>query len=179
MARFVVQGSAPYCVRDDKEPSGFKKYFEGDEVESEQDLLKKFPNKFKLVTEQGQIVEVTPERRAKVLELIESGVWDKGAQAFLETLAPVNFANIERQSLMVRANQARAEAESKADVTAFGTDVTDRFQQAYDNGLKVFASTGGKFNVTKPGARKAINRSPLAEDAVEAFVAEYLKDMKR
>lgn len=142
----------------------------GDVLESSEDLTVKFPNKFDKVTPDGpgQVV-VTEERIKTVNQLIAGAGWTEADRSFLQTLPEDGFARITRMS-QIQKN------ESKKGTSPLGDDVTDTFQQAYDNGFKVYRNAAGKHQVVLAGQTKPANLKPLEAADVDKFVATYMKD---
>ena len=124
---------------------------DGKVIESENDLVKMFPEKFEKVNVSGAPELPTVEQKAPVLPLASlqetASKKAKGAKVSKEVLA-----------------------ESK-----LGRDVTKRFPHADEEDFKVF-STGGEFFVVEVDEPDiALNPQPLKRGQVEAFVDKYLK----
>lgn len=142
-------------------------FVKGDVVTTPRDLCALYPGKFELIVEVEPVV-VTPARRAAVQELIDGGVWLEEDRSFLEQLTDTNFTRVTRQT-------APAKSVDHSKSTVLGDDVTDEFQQAYDEGYKVYVNAQGKYQVVKGRSKKPLNEEPLEKTQVEEFVSEHLK----
>lgn len=153
----------------------FIQHTKGAKVESDEDLCTKFPNKFDPVIDDERPEVVTEARRALVQELIQSGAYGDGDRRMLETLTPAAFDRVRQRTLeLVR----KAEAPDGRKVSSpLGEDVTDTFQVAYDEGLKVFVNAAGKYQVTRAAdVKKPVNKNALTKDGVESFVKQFLAE---
>lgn len=156
----------------------------GDFVESEIDLVEKFPNKFERVIEPPPI-QVSQARKEAVTKLIDSGVWTGEDRTFLQELPDSGFDRILRQA-GIAAPKAPDEDEEIGDDEdedkakkakphkLFGDDVTADFTAAEANGLKVYKNAAGKHQILKGRGTKPINPEPLDEDQVHDAIGEYV-----
>ena len=123
-------------------------YKAGDIVESAQDLVMMFPNKFQLVEdEEVQTPSFNPskEQKAAVAEAAKKGG--------VEVSAP----------------------EEEEDSNPLGRNVTKRFPLAKEQDFLVF-SEGGAFHVTEADDPKdPLNDKPLKRKDVEGFIEQYLR----
>jgi len=120
---------------------------DGKVIESENDLVKMFPEKFEKVNVSGAPELPTVEQKAPVLPPQSTAPTSKKVKASKEVLV-----------------------ESK-----LGRDVTKRFPHASEENFMVF-STGGEFFVVEVDEPDiALNPQPLKRGQVEAFVDKYLK----
>ena len=168
-------------------PVAFDTYTKGDVVESERDLIAIFPNKFRLVPEDQGIGQqnVSKVRCEQVAALIQTGAYDEGDRFFLEHLTDDGFRRVQtaiarRQEQETVATEApvNPNASQVAQIRSrFGTNVTDQFQLAYDEGFCVFVNGQGKHQVTKRDKpTKALNVEALDREQVEPFIKGWLED---
>lgn len=139
----------------------------GEIVTSDRDLITLYPNKFEKINEPDPIV-VTDERRQMVQDLIDDGAWQDDDRTFLEELSVEHFNRILRQTPLP------VKAKSKAKKSILGDDVTDQFERAAENDMKVFVNSAGKFQVTTAThTKKPLNKEPFDNhDQVNAFIEE-------
>lgn len=186
MARFKVLTSIHYARPDENKKrkgphnlSHMVPYKRGEIIESDEDLVTKYPNKFERIVEAGPVV-VTQARREAVAKLIETEVWTDDDRTFLEELPDSGFNRILRQAKIEPPKDPDAE-EDKPKATAgkssaLGDDVTETFSIAVDNDMKVFKNAAGLFQITKGKSKKPINEEPLEEVQVEAWIQSYLEE---
>jgi hypothetical protein len=158
-----------------------------DIVESDRDLAAKFPGKFIPYREDEGKKPVSEERRSAVTEAIGRGPWTENDRAMLEQLPEDHFKRIIARVGAASTGQATPAATHDEDEhpgpsTPLGSDVTHKFQGAYDGGLKVYANAAGAHQVVDPARKKGaktkpVNAHPLKENEVDDFVGEYLKDV--
>lgn len=168
----------------------------GDVIESDEDLVTKFVNKFEVIPEGPPPPPTSAARRQAVSQLLESGPWTEDDRAFLEGLSEDGFARVSKR-ISVPAGGVGQPAlstlpagtpvpstpvagpgpstDSKLATSHFGEDVTSLFQQAYDNNFKVFRNVAGRHQVLRSGGTKPLNKEPLGADGVDRFVAQQLK----
>ena len=128
-------------------------YKAGEEVESEHDLVRMFPEKFELVP--GQIsVPAVPE--------IPAPITVKGS---------VDSEN-ERPTLPKSTSDEDEKPKKKTKGSKHGKDVTDDFPTAEGFGFKIYEK-GGWFAVVDANDGAVINKKKLRKDGVETFLEEY------
>lgn len=162
---------------------------EGDIIETDEDMIKRFPGKFRLLPDESDVPEVTDARRVAVTELIRTGAYQEGDRVFLERLPGDGFNRIlarERRRLEEQRqnDEAPSQDEGKSAIgsvkSRFGTNVTDQFQVAYDEGFLVFVNGAGKHQVTKRDApTKALNKEALPKEGVEPFIKDWLQEFSK
>jgi hypothetical protein len=159
-------------------------YKAGDIVDSEEDLVAKFVNKFELaIPGVNAPIVVTEERRKAVAGLIELQLWSEEDRTFLETLPDEGFNRIVRNSskAVTEPVQQGQSNINPGSASPLGDDCTDRFQQAYDHQFKVYRTPAGKYQVHRKDptgttkSDKPLNKQPLEQSEVEPFVAKLLK----
>jgi hypothetical protein len=150
-------------------PERMIKFERGAIIESDRPLDEIYINKFEKVHEEAPHV-VTEERKKVVSQILEApgSQWNESDRAFLEGLKDSDFAKMMRFVPKLESTDSE-----RSDL---GEDVTHKFQQAYDNGFKVFVNPAGKHQVTKGG--KVLNHKPLIAAAVEVFVEKYMAEEK-
>ena len=163
MARYKLLGGMHY------EKGTALPYAKGSIVETDRDLTALYPNHFEKIVEQTATV-VTEERRKAVQELLDLGVWTEDDRSFLEQLRDADFSRVVRQSAPPVPTPKKAVKHS-----ILGDDVTDNYQQAYDEGYKVWQNPQGKFQVTKGTTKRPLNETPLEAEQVEEFVSNHVK----
>lgn len=154
------------------------KHTKGDEIDSDDDLCTKFVNKFRLKDDGMQAKEITAERRAAVERLIQSGSWPESDRQFLFTVSDDGFGRITRRDQTRDEASPPSEGEPVKAKSRLGDDVTDQFQEAYDNGLLVFLNGNGKYQVARTDKpTKCLNKEALGSPAaVEVFLKDFLED---
>jgi hypothetical protein len=176
----------------------------GEVFESVRPLHLEFENKFELVKEGDTPVQVITEaRRRAVAGGIAAGLWPEDDRHFLENLNEDGFQRVFRQAQMRSGVTPAAvtpggfpqspvppetgtnefpptpPTDKKTD-SILGSDVTDTFGQAYDNGLKVYKNAKDQYNVARgPDFSKPLNKKPLDRTKVEEFVHDWLEDQQR
>lgn len=151
-------------------PGNTKVYSTNDIVESEEELDKQYVGKFEKVIE-AQKQPVTEARRQAVAQLILQGQWGEDDRTFLEELPEDGFRRIVAHSGAKLSTVGDAGTQA-----AHGVNVTDNFQQAYDNQFRVYQRPDGKHMLFRGGAKKPLNDVPLDAAEVEPFVANYMKN---
>ena len=122
-------------------------------IDTEMDLVKRFPNKF-------ERVEVNPTAK--------SSPKDEAAPV-VEEAAPVV---VEDEVAQV---EEKSKSKSKSKTHPLGRDVTKRFPKADKNDFKVF-SQGGAFSVVEADEDTVpLNEKPLHKKGVDDFITEFLK----
>ena len=143
-------------------------------VWSEVDLTEEFPGKFVKMEEPTlPVTPASPQRKALVAQMIDTGIAEAEDRKFLEGLSEQDFARLQR---MRGAVAAPASDTAKKATSSLGDDVTDQFQQAYDNGYKIWRNAAGQHQVTSGRSKKPLNPEPLQAGEVEKFVAEYMAE---
>jgi hypothetical protein len=146
----------------------------GQVVDHEEDLEAKWPNKFgKVLDGQGPTI-VTEARRNAVSQLIAQGSWGDEDRGFLEGLIDDAFERIQKNA--EKKGSVSDSGSGKKHSSPLGEEVTDAFQQAYDNGFRVYRNVSGKHQVTYKGT-KPVNPKPLEAAQVETFVGDYLREV--
>lgn len=173
--RYKLMAGQHYGVNPDAPPGArfldrMKLYTAGDIVESEEELDKKHLNKFELQNESTPRVIVSEMRKARVTELITTGIWAETDRDWLEQLTDDRFMKV------TGSKELQPEPDKRIQ-SALGKDITDTFQVAYDSGFKVFKNPSGLHQVTKsPDHSKPLNRNPLKAEDVNKWVENYLKE---
>ncbi len=155
------------------------KYVRGDRIQTEEDLDKKFPNKFIRVHDTLEPKEVSPDRKSAVAELIDSNVWTQEDRILLEQMSDKDFARLYDRAFPDRKEEVEKEAANrkKKKSSPFGDDVTDSFPAIKEVGFKVFCNSVGKHQVfSKNSSKKPINPSPLEGNEVESFVQNFVME---
>ncbi len=126
-------------------------YTANDIVESAGDLVKMFPNKFQLLSEEAARVGIDPD------ELERFRAW-------------------QRMAAEQEASPKPEEVKKDAIVSELGEDVTSTFPLAAEAELSVFRKDG-KFFIAEPEApNKALNDEPLELKNVKRAITKYLKE---
>lgn len=81
----------------------------GDVIESDEELDRKFENKFQLVTEAVPVIIASPARKAAVQEMISSGQWSEDDRNFLEGMTEDRFHKMSGKKV-----EEKADLEKKA-----------------------------------------------------------------
>lgn len=120
-------------------------------IDTEMDLVKRFPNKF-------ERVEVNPTAESSPKE---------EAAPVVEEAAPVVVED--------EVAQVEEKSKPKSKTHPLGRDVTKRFPKADKNDFKVF-SQGGAFSVVEADEDTVpLNEKPLHKKGVDNFITEFLK----
>lgn len=147
----------------------------GDTIESERPLDLIFLNKFEKVTHLSPPSPVSDSRKLLVSQLIEAGAWEESDRSWLETMPERGFTKLCAQGAPV-APKADQDAPKLTEST-LGQDVTSSFQRAYDEGLKVFRTPGGKHQVTEGTTpNRPVNPTPLSSGKVDEWIERYLSE---
>lgn len=140
-------------------------------IESEEDLERKWVNKWRKVTSPAPVV-VSEERKQAVSDMLVAGPWQEDDREFLEQLPDDGF-----QKVSLRTARPEAPQQKKKATSALGEDVTDQFESAQEMGLKVFKNQAGKHQVARPDAvDKPLSGKPLGANEVDKFLENYSKE---
>ena len=131
-----------------------KKYFSGDMIKSDVDLVVKFPGKFDLTNESMQPVVNTPSRPE-----IPGPMSDVG-----ESESPTD------PTLDIDNDGDKIEEEVK-----YGKDVTDQFEDAVTAELKVYKRTQW-YTIIDPDDGEILNNKKLRKKDVGSFLATYVEE---
>lgn len=178
MARYKLIGGRHYEAKPNRDinarhdPNSHTQYERGDVIESDRDLERLYLGKFEKIVEAAAPV-ITEERRQAVEAMIQSGQWSEDDRDFLLSLQNSDFARVTRA---VPKSEGPVASEQKRSSSILGEDITDQFGRAYDEGLRVFRNQAGKCQVTRSNnTKKPLNKEPLEEAQVSAFVEDFLK----
>lgn len=144
---------------------------DGQIIESDSDLVARFPEKFERVVVGGEAVVQDPstpeEEKTPVQEAAEEGAKD---------VMPPEEPEVEEPEAEEPDEDEADEPEGKP-VPKGAKDVTDKFPRAEEEELKVFYKKGKGFFVTEEEETSiALNEKRLKKAQVEEFIDDYLDD---
>ena len=138
-------------------------------IDTEMDLVKRFPNKFERVEVNPTAKSSPKDEAAPVVEEAAPVVVEDEVAQVVEEAAPVV---VEDEVAQV---EEKSKSKSKSKTHPLGRDVTKRFPKADKNDFKVF-SQGGAFSVVEADEDTVpLNEKPLHKKGVDDFITEFLK----
>jgi len=168
MMRFKLKSKVGNHTETDPKTGNLVIYTPGDVVESESDLVARFPDKFERVTvgnEKAAVVQSTetPEaEKTPVQKAAEEGAKDIQPEEPAEELKEEPKEESKKKVLKKK--------------NPLGKDVTEKFPSAEEQELKVFYKKGKGYSITEAGDTSiALNEKPLKKSQIAKFVEEYLE----
>lgn len=154
------------------------KFVKGDIIETDVDLVAKWPNKFERIIEAPPI-HVSEARRAAVALLIENDpVWEESDRQVLHEMPEATFGKVFAKSGLTMPEEEAEEPEKPQHVKKAAPvkdkDVTGDFILASDNGLRVTCNEAGEHSVFKGKSKKPMNVEPLTAETVNQFITDEL-----
>lgn len=172
LAGIHIEKNPEYKGENTHHPDRFRTFKTGDEITSDRELDKIYVNKFERVVNKKP-ANVSELRKADVAQLLDtpSSPWTRDDKDFLESMDDKDFARI----LRITGVKPLTPPQERKVTSPLGDDVTDSFQRAYDENMKVFKNGAGKHQVTKSNSlKKPLNLQPLDAEEVDKFVETYV-----
>lgn len=161
----LVKEKRKYKVIAGTHHDGEKEYGPGEIVESDEDLTKKWVNKFARYYEE----EEKPKKARKAAKAAAAEEEDEGpdVEAHEETTP--------KEVLMKETENADKKPRESVPSKLGDEDVTEDFEHAEKNDLLVFKKGRDFFVAENDDPDTAINEEPLKHAGVNKFIKEYLK----